>query len=66
MKSYYNEKSDEECRGCTIIVCDLDINFYLNGVEYECPCINCLVKAMCENSCDSYTKYVTMFFKNIR
>ena len=51
---------NEECKGCTTYhsennnLCGLLPN--LNGVV--CPCVDCLIKAMCEKECDLFDIYV--------
>ena len=50
------------CKGCLVaIMCD---NIYEaiceicplahSGNEKECPCVNCLVKSMCQRSCSEF------------
>ena len=40
-----------DCKGCGIakyVIC----SFNRYSLEHECPCIDCLVKVMCNKTCD--------------
>jgi hypothetical protein len=57
------------CEGCTIygyittLKDDLDIYHRDCDIEYpvlsdcQCPCINCLVKGICEDICDEFSEF---------
>jgi hypothetical protein len=52
------EELCKECIGC--ITYDQDLKeCLLSGSENldECPCRKCIVKTMCTNACDLYSKY---------
>jgi hypothetical protein len=43
----------KECKGCSLIrLSFVRCDFALKEEEELCPCIECLVKPMCEGSCD--------------
>ena len=43
-------------RGCeALMVLDSDDHFAV-GVITKCPCMTCLVKSMCENQCEAFSK----------
>jgi len=53
----------EECKGCGVInKCGLKPKY--KTIKEECPCINCLVKGICRESCKSFDKYVSSFIEN--
>ncbi len=64
-------KKSKECYGCkghfnmffheTAIDCPIPYKFKLNNHTYECPCVLCLVKAMCNNSCSLVRAYNTKY-----
>lgn len=41
------------CQGCYSIKRKIYCGFMNYSTEEKCPCINCLVKVVCENRCDS-------------
>jgi hypothetical protein len=42
------------CRGCVMMKIDRYVClFRASMLEDECPCIECLVKVICEESCDT-------------
>jgi len=59
-----------ECEGCLSF--SLDIS---RGIDCEippwiptgekCPCLTCLIKGMCHNSCDAFENYVKLAGKYI-
>jgi len=54
MRRRYKNEFIVRCQGCTIIyICNLpDIK---NGTP--CPCIECLVKPMCNHECNAFSEY---------
>lgn len=47
--------NNEDCEGCTMhspkLVCPI--------VDYDyCPCVNCLVKVMCNNMCFTFSHLI--------
>lgn len=59
---------ENECRGCHSYisneqkVCDAGIIPYISETEL-CPCLNCIVKGMCEVTCVEFRKYAHQCFK---
>ena len=49
---------NKECHGCYVHLefeqCTVEP---LNHHGKECPCLTCLVKSMCQKSCDKWTLY---------
>jgi hypothetical protein len=41
------------CKGCSSLICDLPPK----TDEHQCPCVECLVKMICDDVCDEYLKY---------
>lgn len=49
------------CKGCMwynlkLSECDLSITPYASETE-QCPCMNCLVKMICETECEDFQQY---------
>jgi len=48
------------CEGCIDFgICSLHPEI-LNGPS--CPCINCIVKMICKNSCENWLEFEDIFF----
>ena len=55
----------EECLGCSISYqCILKPVFFISTHEYRCPCIVCLVKCTCRETCDNFLSFCS-FHKEI-
>lgn len=57
---------NNECEGCRafdIGKCIIQIKPSIK--HHNCPCINCLVKAMCTQLCKEFLDYVHYYRKNI-
>ena len=58
------ETIHEECRGCMMIqqdtVCLTLSQFKTSNHTYNCPCQTCLIKVMCERTCDIYREYTNI------
>jgi hypothetical protein len=57
------KESDERCRGCRILfACTMkpELNSRI------CPCVNCLIKVLCENDCKEEIEYVNFWEDHIR
>ena len=53
----------ELCVGCMSMKLTLDSYFCLfeyHGMQNRCPCVNCLVKVMCDHSCGKYNDEAQM------
>jgi hypothetical protein len=70
-------KISEHCKGCmtydvctygcdTVAVCTsrIETTFKTNP-DGECPCSDCIVKSMCQDECDRYTKFRSVGIKNM-
>ena len=61
MKNKLEKLKDAYCRGCTSYygidrinkVCDM---LPINENE-KCPCVDCLIKSMCDDGCKLFAKY---------
>ena len=60
------DQKPTECRGCDprrISVIELDLlgmckpSFEYLDIVYTCPCMNCLVKMMCKDTCMALVRY---------
>ena len=55
--------TEESFKGCKCYEEDGDVWCglfdYLDSINEECPCMNCLVKIMCEMYCDKYMKAIS-------
>jgi hypothetical protein len=50
----------EECKGCRL---DGNCFYHLNpkiSETVQCPCIDCLVKAMCSEACEEWREYIRL------
>lgn len=55
---------DNNCKGCSIQdKCVFSHTFNHKDTEYNCPCVECLIKSMCNKTCKPFTKYSTVSFK---
>jgi len=58
-----NKKNLKECRGCRgcrgyVNVCLLEPHYIDDqGNKTECPCLTCLIKGICNKSCDKIQTY---------
>lgn len=58
----------EECKGCQALGGD---EFCTNGLDqnmpkdYQCPCLNCIVKVVCQNECGAFLNYVKTYRPDI-
>lgn len=53
-----NSKVDQiknHCHGCVIYNNECDTQ--KNNFDGSCPCSQCIIKTMCENSCERYDIY---------
>ena len=62
MEKSMEKTNHDECRGCLInelIKESAECVFKTNRKwdYYKCPCLMCLIKGMCEKSCDEYKQY---------
>jgi hypothetical protein len=55
----------KDCFGCVSYdnytkCCELffEDEIYKQTTEFECPCINCIVKGVCDDGCDTFWKFV--------
>ncbi len=46
------------CKGCTMYENDTHCIIIENKKDGKCPCKNCLVKVVCEYSCEEYDEYI--------
>lgn len=47
----------ESCKGChTQVECRLTLT-HIKQIRIDCPCVMCLVKVVCNNSCDKYVRF---------
>lgn len=57
-----------KCKGCHSCpandqkVCEAGVVPYLSETE-SCPCLNCIVKCMCEVTCDEFREYIRQYFR---
>lgn len=50
----------KHCKGCHTyenMACSIGASTTKNGIKEMCPCIDCLVKAMCETECQEHMEY---------
>ena len=50
---------NDECRGCTALNKEECVNGcepHISKTEH-CPCINCIVKVMCNSVCEKFIEY---------
>lgn len=57
-----------ECRGCRmydkkISKCYIDMVPYITD-EIQCPCMNCLIKGMCNDVCAAFIKHSSASFRH--
>jgi len=55
---------DDECRGCSALNGEKCINGlkpHISETEH-CPCINCIVKVMCDNVCKKFIRYTNLTY----
>lgn len=52
------QNNNELCKGCaTLRRCDnISIVIY-KGVEYKCPCVDCLLKCLCKIACPPFHQF---------
>ena len=55
----------EDCKGCATFHSQLDTECVPHHKGFDCPCINCIVKSMCEEECKSLGQYMTMILYNM-
>ncbi|MFW9872208.1 MAG: hypothetical protein ACFFG0_03825 [Candidatus Thorarchaeota archaeon] len=50
---------DKDCGGCSIrcFIYNVYSKFEVNNKKHICPCIKCIVKAMCSVECDKFIKF---------
>ena len=54
------------CKGCRTYennMCLVNSSTIKNGVKKMCPCVECLIKTMCNSECEDYKLY-TEFIKS--
>ena len=54
-------KRDENCRGCSVE--NMTRHCRPKSKFMSCPCISCLVKSICFDSCENFEKYITTLTK---
>lgn len=61
---------NNECQGCKSFLnegndhyCDAEVTNTVG--QYKCPCINCIVKMVCENTCKDFKRYANMYIKEV-
>ena len=52
----------ENCKGCAA-KCDMNLRAANNEENQICPCTNCLVKMICEDSCEKYYIFHNQIYK---
>jgi len=55
---------ESECRGCNMYNielkgCDIGIISYVSETKC-CPCLDCLMKGICQNACENYEHYLVL------
>lgn len=65
---------NNECKGCSLSredgkmgLCFAPPHFIKDKTneEYNCPCLNCLIKVMCDKICPDYHKYKLLYWSHI-
>ena len=59
-----------ECKGCRMydsvkLECKINIITNISATEH-CPCINCLVKGMCNSACEDFKNYSRISYRDSR
>jgi len=47
---------DKKCSNCIVYILSH------NEQEWNCPCINCLIKTVCRNSCKRYIEFIDKIY----
>ncbi len=58
-------KMSERCKGCRIIDDEQGVCEFVRHSD-ECPCIECLVKVICETACKEYNAFYHKYIMEIR
>jgi len=49
----------ENCKGCgTLKDVNGECHYALGNSDGKCPCTTCIVKSMCEQSCEDFEKFI--------
>jgi len=52
----------KECSGCAIInKCTIRPSCIYEAYTVECPCLICIIKTMCTESCKLYNEYCKLY-----
>jgi len=59
---------ENECRGCRMYnnpmtKCEINIVSHITDTD-RCPCMDCLVKGMCDNACKDFRKYSRLSYRD--
>lgn len=54
----------EDCKGCSAWESELDTHCVPHHKGFDCPCINCIIKCMCEKECKACEQYIEMIVYN--
>lgn len=56
-----NKKQKNYCKGCASLRLDsgdyCDFMVHNTVAEGLCPCVNCIIKSMCQCECDEFAKW---------
>ena len=55
----------EECKGCLNLNSIGHCSNRLDRIpeSNQCPCLNCIVKMVCDNECDTFVKFLETYGK---
>lgn len=59
---------DEECKGCSMnhhCIIEPSYTDPKTNEVIKCPCIDCIIKTMCNFTCEKYEKYEEYIIKNM-
>lgn len=55
-------RSKDDCVGCldAAFCTDSKPSIVVETIDLDCPCIDCLVKMICEDSCSQFRHYIKL------
>ena len=53
---------ENECKGCSVVNTEGCMNGLIPRISETqfCPCINCILKGICEDVCEDFEKYLEL------